>query len=116
MWMPSADETLKKLKQLYSFIGRYTSICEAHSVDFYLHDNWSNCLPQSWRDEIVSIDECWYVNPPSGGGPMKEGRSSTSEMVNDLCLKACRSRSVIAIPAKLHCPGPKGGRINESLL
>ncbi|XP_064398049.1 probable methyltransferase-like protein 25 isoform X3 [Halichondria panicea] len=73
MWMPSADETLKKLKQLYSFIGRYRSICEAHSVDFYLHDNWSNCLPQSWRDEIVSIDECWYVNPPSGGGPMKEG-------------------------------------------
>ena len=89
VWMPSTDETLEKLKQLYSFIGRYRAICEAHSVDFYLHDNWSNCLPQSWRDEIVNMDECWYANPPdasSGGGSVNEG-VCRCEVV---CMCSCR--------------------------
>ena len=50
---------------MYQFVDKYRSICDAHSVDFYLHDNWNRCLPQKWKEEILTMkDEKWFIDPP----------------------------------------------------
>ncbi len=55
LWKPSKEVSTQNLKTLYCFIEKHRAICEAHSVDFYLKDNWSKCLPQSWREEVLSM-------------------------------------------------------------
>ena len=74
MWQPTKEELVHRLEELYEFVDKYRSICDAHSVDFYLNDNWNHCLPQKWREEILAIkDEKWFIDPPGPGGTANDG-------------------------------------------
>ncbi len=77
-WKPSKSECVQKIRTLYAFIEKYRAICDAHSVDFYLQDNWTKCLPQNWREEIITMhDESWldHFNVISGEKQITEGGS-----------------------------------------
>ena len=65
MWQPTREEVVQRLELLYKFVDKYRNICDAHSVDFYLHDNWNRCLPQKWKEEILAIkNEELFIDPP----------------------------------------------------
>ena len=65
LWLPTKEEVHQRLEQLYIFSNSHRIMCEAHSVDFYLHDNWTKCLPPRFQDEILMIeDDTWFIDPP----------------------------------------------------
>lgn len=50
------DTSPDRLLALHCFICKYRELCEAHTVDFFTDDHWGRVIPESWTQDLFSVD------------------------------------------------------------
>ena len=58
-----AEETSRRVVEIYEFFRRYRCLADAYSIGVFTEDHWSHVVPDEWKKELAVISDHLFLQP-----------------------------------------------------